>query len=111
MPDAVGAALQHLLGRGQELDLALELAVGLELHHQVLVVLDALRADHHLLGEDLRLQVVVVQDVRRRRRRRTPAQELVALVQRELAALDREAEQDLDVDLVVGGVDARPSCR
>ena len=58
-----------------------------------------------LLREDLRLQVVVVEHV--------PhdvvghgLQQLVALLAGQVAALLREAEQDLEVDLVVGAVDA-----
>jgi hypothetical protein len=39
------------------------------------------------------------------------AQERVAAVGVELAAADGEVEEDLEVDLVVGAVDARPSCR
>ena len=60
---AGGAPLAHLLGRREELHVALELALGLQLLHQVLVGLHALHGDLVLLREDLRLQVVVVQDV------------------------------------------------
>ena len=90
----------------QELHLALQLVLGLELLHQVLVALDPLDAELHLLGQDLGLQVVVVEhvghDVLRAR-----LQQHVALVHRELSALHGEVQQDLDVHLVVGGVDAR----
>ena len=62
-PLTVRAPLHHLLGTGQELDLAIELAVRDELLHQILVRVDALHGEVELLREDLRLQVVVVQDV------------------------------------------------
>ena len=94
------------VGRGQELDLALQLVLGLELLHQILVALVPLDAELHLLGQDLGLEVVVVEhvghDVLRAR-----LQQHVALVDRELASLYGEVQQDLDVHLVVGGVDAR----
>ena len=38
-------------------------------------------------------------------------QQLVALLDGQVAGLDELVEEDLDVDLMVGAVDARPSCR
>ena len=82
----------------------------LELDHQVLERLHPPRRDRRLLAQDLDLEVVVVED--------EPdhvvgdlIQDLVSALERQLAALDRDREQDLQVDLVVGAVDARRSCR
>ena len=105
-PHAPTSPLRHLVGRREELDGTVQLALGLELEHQVLARLVPLGRDGDLLGEDLRLEVVVVEhptdDVVR-----AGLQQGVAVVGGELAALDREAEQDLQVHLAVGGVDAR----
>ena len=57
-------AIGHLLGGGQELDLALEQALGLQRGHQVLVGEHARRRAAHLLGQHLGLQEGVVEDVR-----------------------------------------------
>ena len=56
------------------------------------------------LRQDLRLQVVVVQHVLHDVGG-AALQQVVAVLEGQLAALDRKAEQDLPVDLVVGGVD------
>ena len=55
--------LGHLVRRREGLDLAFQLPVRLETLHEILVGLDALGRDRHLLREDLRLEVVVVEDV------------------------------------------------
>ena len=102
---AGGAALPHLLGAGEELHVALELAVVLERDNELLVGLDPLCRDLVLLGQDLRLQVVVVEHVLHDVGRAI-LQQLVPSLQRQLASLDRKAEQNLPVDLVVRGVDA-----
>ena len=99
------------LGVGrQELQPAVEVAAALEPVDEPLV-----HAHHRVLlrpgvAEQHVLLVVVAQhvlgDVVGHR-----GEHLVALLGGELALADDLAEQDLDVDLVVGGVDARRSCR
>jgi len=89
-PGPRGSPFGHLLGGREEFDLAVELVLGLELLHQVLVGLDALRRADDLLRQDLRLEVVGVEhvpdDVSRAR-----LEQRIAILQRELASLDREA--------------------
>ncbi len=104
--DPVRPALRHLIGRRQELDVALQLALGLELLHQVFIGLDPLRGLLLLLREDLRLQVVVVEHVRHDVGG-TRLEHAVPALEGELTPRDREPQQDLPVDLMVGGVDAR----
>ena len=86
-PAALALALGQLVGRRQRLELAVEQALELQLVHQHLVGLDALRRGLLLLAEDLRLQVVVVEhelaDLVGRR-----GEQLVAPVEREPLALD-----------------------
>ena len=111
MPAAVRPALRHLIGRRQELDVAFQLTFGLELLHQVLVGLDPLRRLLVLLREDLRLQVVVVEHVRddvgRARLAAASLRSSSVSSPRAIASPSRIFQ----VDLVVGGVDARRSCR
>ncbi len=97
--------LGHLLRRREGLDLAFQLPVRLETLHEILVCLDALGRDHHLLREDLCLEVVVVEDVRGHVLLHR-VEELVALLLREIPGGDGDPEQDLQVDLVVGEIDA-----
>ena len=101
-----GDALGHELARRQRLELPFEQVPRLELDHQVLERLHAPRGDRGLLAQDLDLEVVVVED--------EPdhvvgnlIQNLISALERQLAALDRDREQDLQVDLVVRAVDAR----
>ena len=103
--DAGAHPLRHLLARRQLLDRPVEHPFGLERRHQFLVGADPRCGRGHLLGQDLRLQVVVVEDV--------PhdvladlREQLVPLLARQVAARLRDPEQDLEVDLVVGAVDA-----
>ena len=81
-------------------------ALELQLVHEHLVGLDALRRRLLLLAQDLRLEVVVVEHeladlVGGRREQR------VALLERDPLALHGGAQQDLDVDLVIRAVDPR----
>ena len=103
---SVRPAFRHLIGRGQGFDGPFQLTLGLELLHQVLVGLDPLGGLLLFLREDLRLEVVVVEHVRDDVGR-TRLEHPVPALERELAARDREPQQDLPIDLVVGGVDAR----
>ncbi len=98
-------ALRHLLGQRQRLDLALEQPFRLEARHQVVVRLDPRGRDRRLLRQDLGLQVVVVEDVRRDVGL-DRVEQLVALLHRQVSGGYRDTEEDLEVDLVVGRVDA-----
>ena len=105
MPWPARDPIGHELARRQRLKLPLEQVPGLELDHEVLERLHPPRRDRRLLAQDLDLEVVVVEheadhvvcDL---------VQDLVSALERQLAALDRDREQDLQVDLVVGAVDA-----
>ena len=103
-PRPGGAPLGHLLGGGQELERPLEQPAPLELDHQILVGLHPLRRGHELLAQDLHLQVVVVEDVRDHVAG-DALQHLVSLLERQVAGLHGQPQQDLQVDLVVGAVD------
>ncbi len=96
--------LAHLLGRRKALDLAVEQSLGFELEHEVAVRLQPLMGDRLLLREDLRLQVVVVEDVRGDVGLDLPEQ-VVPLLGRQIAVRDGNPEQDLQVDLMVRAVD------
>ena len=104
-PPAGAPALGDLLGGGQELERPVERPVGLEGLHQRLVRLEAVARDGLLLAQDLHLQVVVVEHLGAHVVRQLGEQR-VARLGRQRAALDGQIEQDLEVDLVVGAVDA-----
>ena len=104
-PAARPTAVGHLLGGGQELDRAVQQALGLQRRHQVLVGKHPRRRAADLLSEHLGLQEGVVEDV--------GGHVLGDLFQQgvapggvELATAHGEVEQDLEVDLVVGAVHA-----
>ena len=105
-PDPLGRTSGQLGVGRQELQRAVELPGSLEHLHEPLVDTDEVRAQHARHTQKYVLLVVVAQHVRgdvgggRR-------EQLVALVAGDRAGGDGAVEQDLDVDLVVGGVDAR----
>ena len=103
---AGAAALADLLGGRQVLRRPVQELELLELEHQVLVGEQARGRALDLLGDDLRLQERVVQHMRDHVVGDLE-QQLVALLAGELARLLGQAEEDLQVDLVVGAVDAR----
>ena len=90
---------------GSASDGTVEQPVLLERHHQVLVGVEPRGRAPRLLGDDLRLQEGVVEDVLDDVLGHV-AQQHVAVRALQLAGALREPEQDLEVDLVVGAVDA-----
>ena len=94
-----------LVVRRQELDRAVEPARLLEELHEARLRVEQLRRDAAGDRQHLRLEIVVAQHQRRDVVGHLGEQR-VALLLGELAVGDRQPEQDLDVDLVVGGVDA-----
>ena len=99
-----GALLERLVAR-QELELAIEHAGLLEAADVALVHLRHRRGLGRGALERLRLVVVVAQDECRHLVGHL-GQQLVSLLPRQVAVGDDRVEQDLDVDLVVGAVDA-----
>ena len=104
-PEARGLALGDRLLVRQELDRPVETAGLLERAHEADVPIEQPRAQRVRHRQGLGLQIVVAQDeggdivgdV---------LQQLVALLARHVAGGHDLVQQDLDVDLVVGGVDA-----
>ena len=100
-----GPVLERLDAR-QELELAVEHAGLLEAAHVALMHLGHRRGLGRGARQRLRLVVVVAQHERGHLVGHL-GQELVPLLPRQVAVGDDRVEQDLDVDLVVGAVDAR----
>ena len=100
------AALAQRLLVGQHLELAVEPAARLEPAHEGRLAVEQLARPR--LGERDRLDL---QDVVAQHELRDLVghlgEQLVALLHGHVAGIDHRAEQDLDVDLVVGAVDAR----
>ena len=103
--DAALSPRRDLLVARQELDGAVQAAGALEEGDEARLLIEQARREPRADGERLRLEVVVAQH-QRRDVVGHPREDRVALLLGELAVGDGEAEQDLDVDLVVGGVDA-----
>ncbi len=99
------ATLLDLLVGRQELERAVEQAARLEHANQARVLAEPLRRARVHHRQRLRLRVVVAEHERRDLVRHLREQ-LVALRTRQLLLPDRLLEQDLDVDLAVGAVDA-----
>ena len=105
-PAAGGGPILERLDARQELELAVEDAGLLEAAHVALVHLRHRGGLRRGARERLRLVVVVTQNECRHLVGHL-GQELVSLLPRQVAVGDDRVEQDLDVDLVVGAVDAR----
>ena len=98
------ALVEPLVGR-QELELAVQRAVLLEAPDVALVHLDHRRRLRRRARDGLGLLVVVAQDERRDLVAHL-GEDRVPLLPGQVAVGDDRVEQDLDVDLVVGAVDA-----
>ena len=101
----LGLALVDRVVGGQELELAVQSGGLLEIPDQPGVDVDHLRCLREREADRLRLRVAPVQDLCTDRVGHL-RQQLVALLLGHVAVRDQAVEQDLDVDLVVGGVDA-----
>ena len=102
---AVARPLHHDLSRGQSFDIPVQANSLLESHHQVFVGVDPGRGGVGLLGDDLGLEEVVVDDgvdniPRHRLDQRVP------VLTGQLSLQLGEAEQHLDVDFAVRAVHA-----
>ena len=106
MPVPAALSLGHPLGRRQQLERPLEQPVRLELGHQRPRRPPSAGRDGRLLATGS----APAGSCRRARGATTSigdrSQQLVALLHGQLAGLDRQRQQDLQVDLVVGAVDA-----
>ena len=93
------ALVDRIVG-GQELELALQAGVLLQVPDQARVHVDHLRSLGQRETDRLRLRVASVQDLIAHRVGHL-VQQLVALLLGHIAVGDQSVEQDLDVDLVV----------
>ena len=103
--EPLGAPRGDLLVVGKILDRAVQASRLFEVLDEALLRIEQLRRDAAGHRKRLRLEVVVAQDQRGDVVGHLGEQR-VALLLGQLAVGDRQAEQDLDVDLVIGGVDA-----
>ena len=107
---AVAPPNLHLLGAGKELDVAVEELAVRQAFHPVLVDPGHRGGLEHAVGQG-EVLVVVVGEHQLGDLVRHGGQQLVPVLARQSPGRYLAGEQDLDVDLVVGGVDARRSCR